>query len=254
MRARAAPSWNWCGVVVLKAADTDRHRKSSLPLPPGRARRGRRVGGARSGCVRVSLCSGTMSKFDSMANSWGLIWNETAGGLCEGGQHLNASRLLPRDAGAGQCNERSSLAVVPTTEHCNPSPSAGSAPASLGSTSTWWVPSTATAATAERDASEVLRFAYVSQHADPVLHVLIRGNCRAVPLDPSLSARRAAALCIARSPHALCGSVEQPKLYAGMHLAEAHETPLLLQARTTAACTAAACTAACTGHPRLHRR
>ena len=195
-----------------------------------------------------------MSKSDSMANSWGLIWNETAGGLCEGGQHLNASRLLPRDAGAGQCNERSSLAVVPTTEHCNPSPSAGSAPASLGSTSTWWVPSTATAATAERDASEVLRFAYVSQHADPVLHVLIRGNCRAVPLDPSLSARRAAALCIARSPHALCGSVEQPKLYAGMHLAEAHETPLLLQARTTAACTAAACTAACTGHPRLHRR
>ena len=190
-----------------------------------------------------------------MANSWGLIWNETAGGLCEGGQHLNASRLLPRDKGAGSCNERSSLAVVPTKEHCNPRPSVGSAPASLGSTSTWWVPSTATpAAAAERDASEVLRFAYVSQHADPVLHVLIRGNCRAVPLDPSLSARRAAALCIARSPHALCGSVEQPKLYAGMHLAEAHETPLLLQARTTAACTAAACTAACTGHPRLHRR
>ena len=190
-----------------------------------------------------------------MDNSWGLIWNDTAGGLCEGGQHLNASRLLPRDIGAGQCNERTGFGVVPTAEHCNPGPRLGSAPASLGSTSTWWVPSTATpVAAAERDASEVLRFAYVSQHADPVLHVLIRGNCRAVPLANSLSAKEAAALCIAGSPHALCGSVEQPKLYAGMHLAEAHETPLLLQARTTTACTTAACTAACTSHPHPHCR
>ena len=66
-----------------------------------------------------------------------------------------------------------------------------------------------------------------------------------MPLEPSLSATEAAALCIGRSPHALCGSVEQPKLYAGMHLAEAHETPLLLQVVRTVA----ACTAVCTATP-----
>lgn len=171
-----------------------------------------------------------------MPKSWALIWNDTAEGLCEGGQHLKASRLLPRDTGVGQCHERSLTYVVPTTERCNPRPrdstptSLGPTPTSLGSASTWWVPSTSTpTAAAEHSAPEVLRFTYISQHAAPVLHVLVRGNCRAVPLEPSLSATEAAALCIGRSPHALCGSVEQPKLYAGMHLAEAHETPLLLQ-------------------------
>ena len=112
--------------------------------------------------------------------SWGLIWNDTADGLCDGGAHLNASRSLPRETGVAQCNEKG-VYVAPTVVHCN----------SLQ-------PSTATLAptAASDDApTEVFRFSYISHHADPVLHISIRGNCRVVPLGPSLNAS-AAALCV----------------------------------------------------------
>ena len=142
---------------------------------------------------------------------WGLVWNATPGGLCERGQHLNSSRWLPKDVGLAGCGSPG-LYVAPT--HCDDGHS---------------IIRTKPGAELPPEPSEVHLFSYISRHADPLLRVTIRGNCLAVPLDPTLSVKAAAALCLARSPHAVCLAKDQPKLYAGMHLGESLGDPLLLQ-------------------------
>ena len=155
-----------------------------------------------------------------MAATWGLIWNATIGlshltGLCEGGAHLTRPRLAPQDTSVAACGNPGSY-VAPA--YCNDSSTKTGARTKPG-------------AEPHSKPSEVHRylFSYVSRHADPLLHVTIRGNCLAVPLDPTLSPIEATRLCLARSPHAVCSAGHEPKLYAGMHLGESRERPLLLQ-------------------------